>query len=75
VVAGAIRRERGELIATRVQALSGVTVFVVLAAVVLAGLSLVISPISLVALAALGFLGISRRQRAQRKHEGLRVLR
>lgn len=42
---------------------------------VLAGLSLVVSPVSLVALVAALWLAIGRRQRSQRKHEGLRVLR
>jgi hypothetical protein len=35
----------------------------------------VIEPASLVFLAALAWLWFARRQRAQRKHEGLRVLR
>jgi hypothetical protein len=48
---------------------------VVLAALVLAGLSLVIPPISLPAAAGLIWLAASRRRRAQRKYEGLRVLR
>jgi hypothetical protein len=48
---------------------------VVVAALVEAVLSMVLPPVSLVALAGLAWLGISRRQRAQRKHEGLRVLR
>ena len=75
VASGAIRRQRDGLTGVEVQAPSGVTVIVVLAAVVIAGLSLIVSPISLVALAALAWLWFSRRQRAQRKHEGLRVLR
>lgn len=48
---------------------------VLAASLVLAGLSLVVSPISLVALAALLWLAFGRRRRSQRKHEGLRVLR
>jgi hypothetical protein len=48
---------------------------VVLSALALAGLSLVISPISLVAALALIRLATARRRRAQRKYEGLRVLR
>jgi hypothetical protein len=48
---------------------------VALAAVALAGLSLLISPISLLAAVALLWLAASRRRRAQRKYEGLRVLR
>ncbi len=48
---------------------------VVVAGLVLAGLSLLISPISLLALVALLFLWYRRRQREGRKYEGLRVLR
>ena len=75
VAAGAIRRQRDQVSGAEVQAPSGITVIVVLAAVVIAALSLIVEPISLVALAALLWLWLSRRQRAQRKHEGLRVLR
>ena len=46
-----------------------------LAALVLAGLSILLPPVSLVALLGLGWLAIARRRRAQRKHEGLRILR
>jgi hypothetical protein len=46
-----------------------------LGALVLAGLSLLISPIALVALAGLVYLWLARRQRAARKYEGLRTLR
>jgi hypothetical protein len=49
--------------------------FIALAAVVLAGLSLVIEPIAIVALVALLALAFARRRRAGRKYEGLRVLR
>ena len=45
------------------------------AGMVLAVLSLLVPPVSLLALAALLALGASRRRRADRKHEGLRVLR
>ena len=48
---------------------------IALAALVLAGLSLVVPPVALVALLALAYLAIQRRQRAQRKYEGLRTLR
>jgi hypothetical protein len=75
VASGAIRRQRDGLTGAGEQAPSGVTAIVVVAAVVIAGLSLIVSPISLVALVALAWLWFSRRQRAQRKHEGLRVLR
>ena len=53
----------------------GVTALVVLAAVVVAALSLVAPPFSLVALVALAWIWLMRRRRADQKHEGLRVLR
>jgi hypothetical protein len=46
-----------------------------LAALVVVGISVLISPAVLLVIAALAWLGISRRRRAQRKHAGLRVLR
>jgi hypothetical protein len=46
-----------------------------LVAVVIAGVSLVLEPFSLVAFVALSALWVSRRRQAERKHEGLRVLR
>ena len=75
VAAGAIRRQRDRITGADVQAPSGVTAIVVLAAVVIAGICLVLEPFSLVVLVALTFLWISRRRQAERKHEGLRVLR
>jgi hypothetical protein len=48
---------------------------VVVAALALAGLSLLLPPISLPVAAGLIWLAASRRRRAQRKYEGLRVLR
>jgi hypothetical protein len=74
VAAGAARRQQGGL-AAEPQAAGGVTVIVVIAAVVIAGVSLVLKPFSLLVLAALLWLSASRRRRAERKHEGLRVLR
>jgi hypothetical protein len=67
VVAGAARRAGGGS-----GAVSG---FVVLAAAALAGLSILLPPVSLVALLALGWLAVARRRRADRKYEGLRILR
>ena len=75
VAAGAIRRQQDRVTGAQVQAPSGVTVIVVLAAVVVAGISLVVEPFSLLALLAITGLWVSRRRRAERKHEGLRVLR
>ena len=74
VAAGAARRQQGGL-GTDAQAAGGVTVIVVVAAVAIAGISLVLKPFSLLVLVALLWLWISRRRRAERKHEGLRVLR
>jgi len=54
---------------------SALAVPALLAAVVLAGLSLAFGPVALVALAGLVYLAIARRRRADRKYEGLRVLR
>ena len=42
---------------------------------IVAAVSLVFKPFSLLALVALLWLWISRRRQAERKHEGLRVLR
>jgi hypothetical protein len=53
----------------------GVMALVVLAAALLAALSLMVPPVSLVAAAALVWLWLVRRRQAERKHEGLRVLR
>ena len=75
VAAGAIRRQRDQVTDAPVQAPSGVTVIVVLAAVIVAGVSLVLEPFSLVVLLALLLLWMTRRRQAERKHEGLRVLR
>jgi|SRR5436190_24082503 len=75
VAAGAMRRQRDQLTRAEVQGPSGVTVIVVLAAVVVAAVSLFLQPFSLVALLALCSLWASRRRQAERKHEGLRVLR
>ncbi|HEY6771058.1 MAG TPA: hypothetical protein VI035_01265 [Solirubrobacterales bacterium] len=75
VAAGAIRRQRDGVTGAEVQAPSGITVIVVLAAIVVAGVSLVLEPFSLLVLLALVWLWASRRRQAERKHEGLRVLR
>jgi hypothetical protein len=48
---------------------------IALAALALAGLSLLVAPISLVALAGLAWLWASRSRREGRKYEGLRTLR
>jgi hypothetical protein len=76
VVSGAARRQQGGLpVQPQTQAPGGVMAIVVLAAVVVAGVSLVLKPFSLLVLVALVWLWIARRRQAERKHEGLRVLR
>jgi hypothetical protein len=75
IAAGAIRRQRDQMSGAEVQAPSGVTVILVLAAVVVAAVSLFLEPFSLAILLVLSWLWASRRRRAERKHEGLRVLR
>jgi hypothetical protein len=77
VAAGAARREQGAGAAGEVSAQTpvAVTAWVVLAAVVIAVVSIFAPPASLVALSALAWVALSRRRREERKHEGLRVLR
>jgi hypothetical protein len=75
VAAGATRRTRDSVDAVTAQPPAGVTALIVLAAAVVALLSLFVPPFSLAATAGLAWLAISRRRREQRKHEGLRVLR
>jgi hypothetical protein len=48
---------------------------IALAALAVAGLSVLLQPLGLVALAAIIYLGLARRSRAARKYEGLRTLR
>jgi hypothetical protein len=66
VVAGAQARHDGA---------SSIGIIVALGALVLAALSLLLEPVALVALLGIVWLGSARRRRAQRKYEGLRVLR
>jgi hypothetical protein len=66
VVAGAQARHEGA---------SSIGLIVALAALALALLSIWVEPVGLVALLAMLWLGSARRRRAQRKYEGLRVLR
>lgn len=67
VVSGALRRAESGA--------AGLASLVVLAALALIGLSILLPPVSLVVLAGLGWLALSRRRRAERKYEGLRILR
>lgn len=66
VVAGAQARARGG---------SSIGLIVAVVALIVAALSVLVEPIGLVAFAALLWLASARRRRAQRKYEGLRVLR
>jgi hypothetical protein len=75
VVGGAARRARPSIEDVQAQTPAGVAAIVVLAAAVVAVLSLFLPPVSLVVLAAFVWLWFSRRRREERKHEGLRVLR
>lgn len=72
VTAGAARRAQGGEAA---QPPAGVSAIVVLAAIAVAAASVFVPPVSLVVLAALVWLWFARRRQAERKHEGLRVLR
>jgi hypothetical protein len=74
IAAGATRRQQGAAELTA-QAPVAVTAWVVLAAAIVAVISVFAPPASLVCAAALAWLALSRRQREARKHEGLRVLR
>jgi hypothetical protein len=67
VVAGAARRTQ--------QGAGGLVFLVALAALVAAALSILLPPIALVALVGVLALGFSRRRRADRKYEGLRILK
>jgi hypothetical protein len=66
VVAGAQARARGA---------SSIGLIVAVIALIVAALSVLLEPFGLVAFAALLWLASARRRRAQRKYEGLRVLR
>lgn len=66
VVAGAQARAKGA---------SSIGLIVAVIALVVAALSAFVEPFGLVAFGALLWLASARRRRAQRKHEGLRVLR
>ena len=67
VVAGASRR--AESSSAALSALGAI------AALVLAGLALVVAPVSLAALLGVAYLALARRSRSRRKYEGLRSLR
>jgi hypothetical protein len=66
VVAGALARARGA---------SSIGIIVAVIALVIAVVSIFFEPFGLVALLGLLWLASARRRRAQRKYEGVRVLR
>lgn len=66
VVAGAQARAKGA---------SSIGLMVAVIALVVAALSVFVEPLGLVAFGALLWLASARRRRAQRKYEGLRILR
>ena len=68
VVRGAATRAQGASAGAQVG-------YVVIAAAILAALSLFLPPVALLALVAVCWLALARRRRAGRKYEGLRVLR
>lgn len=74
VAAGAARRERGDD-SIGATAPPGVTGLILVAAVVVGALGLLAPPVSVVVAGGLAGLWLARRRRAERKHEGLRVLR
>jgi hypothetical protein len=67
VVSGALRRAEGGA--------AGLASLVVLAALALVGLSILLPPVALLVLVGLAWLALARRSRADRKYEGLRILR
>lgn len=66
IAEGAGRRAEGDPLAGAM---------IAIAALAIAGLSLLLKPVGLVALLAVVYLGLARRRRAGRKYEGLRTLR
>jgi hypothetical protein len=71
----AVVRDVAEAAAKRADGGGFTAALIALAALALAGLSLVLSPVALLALAGLLWLYAGRRRRAARKYEGLRTLR
>jgi hypothetical protein len=59
----------------RAEGVGVIAAAIVLAALAIAGLSLLFGPVGLVALAAVIYLWLGRRRRAATKYEGLRTLR
>ena len=68
-------RDIAEAAAVRADGGGFTSALLALAALALAGLSLIVPPVSLAALAGLLWLYLGRRRRAAQKYEGLRTLR
>jgi hypothetical protein len=68
-------RELAEATGRRAEGGGFTAAMIAFAALILAGLSILLPPISLLALAGLIWLSASRRRRAARKYAGLRTLR
>jgi hypothetical protein len=70
-----VTRDLAEGAARRADGAGFTGALIALAALVLAGLSVLVPPVALVALVGLVWLQLGRRRRAGRKYEGLRTLR
>lgn len=68
-------RPFAEAAAARAEDAAFTGALIALGALVLAGLSLLVAPVAIAAALALAWLWAQRRERAQRKYEGLRTLR
>lgn len=71
----AVVRAVAEGAASRAEGAGFTGALIALGALVLAGLSLLLPPVAILAALALAWLWAQRRERAQRKYEGLRSLR
>jgi hypothetical protein len=68
-------RDVAESASRRTDGDSLTSILIAVAALALAGLSIVVSPVAIVALIGLVWIWFGRRRRASRKYEGLRTLR
>lgn len=75
VATGAARRAGAGTTEVEGSASVGIAAIIVVAALVVAAISLVAAPVALAVLVGLAWIWVTRRKQAERKHEGLRVLR
>jgi len=75
VATGAARRAGAGTTEVGGGASVGVAAIIVVAALVVAAISIVAPPVALAVLVALAWVWVARRRQAERKHEGLRILR